>query len=237
MNINDPAERRGWHDALADALCEQLSSDRFITAFVRAGGENSPLANYLAEMRQCGGPMATRIRRDPDGKLIVERRLAHWDVKAARTIEKDAWLHYDELIRRGEPVLLFQAPQLLDDPPTPNRVFAYLFNDLVLKHGNMTVLEITDPARRYPVDAKGWILPRQHPGGAQRGSGTPYREIWLTKIVPKLPLGNACRRPHGTVELTRDMFAADTLKRILRSATHSYAQPGHRDEPQEPRQL
>jgi hypothetical protein len=214
MNINSRIERIAWHDALADALCAQMSSDRFVTAFVRAGGENSPLAKQLALIRSIGGPMATRIRREPDGKLIMARRIAHWDVKAAKAIEKDAWMEYEQLHRRGEPVMLFVAPRLLEDPPPNDRIFCLMLNELVLAHGVESIAEF-DAANQFPVDPEGWLRPDWHSKGTPRGSGTPFRYIRL-QATRKLCLGKACRQQDGTVALTCDLFAADSLERALK---------------------
>jgi len=119
------------------------------------------------------------IRFAPDGvMLLTAGDVIHYDAKAAKTIEKDAYGTYMDYVRCGCRVLLFVKYD--------NTVYCQDVDKLRLIDGNDTVAPFK-PERRFPVDDDGWICPRQSSGYSRRNygsnmSGTPYREIDFTSM-------------------------------------------------------
>jgi len=138
---------------------------------VVANGTEHTHPEFVSLLRNDRRSGAKFIRFAPDGVLLHKTDGAiHYDAKAAKTIEKDAYETYMNYVKCGCRVLLFVKHD--------GNVYWQDIESIVLIHGNETVGKFPE-SKRFPVDDDGWICPRQSSRRTCNGkmSGTPYREI------------------------------------------------------------
>lgn len=115
---------------------------------------------------------ARYVRYAPDGVyLCTNGDVIHYDAKASKAIEKDAYRTYMDYVRAGCKVMLFVK--------WGGMIYWQYVDKVVLTHGSDTVNQFPI-GRRFPVDEDGWICPRhaeQKKPVSANMSGTPYREI------------------------------------------------------------
>jgi hypothetical protein len=199
-------------EAFASAIQGLLQSDQIIRYSQRAGIERSDLAAFMAEIRNSLSAMERRLRFNPDGLLwLIGRGLAHWEAKASIFIERTPYEYYLQYEQRGEPVLLFICPRLLEGGWRP--VLVGRLKDVVLEHGQETENRWNQqgfPPR--PVDQDGWIHPRNDPRGTIKGSGTPFRKIDYRRSK-MLGITEALLDNAGYCKINLDLLIGDTIQR------------------------
>ena len=143
---------------------------------VVANGTEHTHPEFVAMLRKDRRPGAKFVRFAPDGAVLHSAEgVIHYDAKAAKSIEKDAYETYMNYVACGCRVLLFVKQA--------GHVYWADIQDVRLIHGNDTVGRFQEN-KRFPVDEDGWICPRmaKNPTSNSRMSGTPYREIDFTSM-------------------------------------------------------
>ena len=144
-----------------------------ILAVARNGTEHTH-PEFVARLRCCADATVQFIRFAPDG-VALSRTISvfHWEAKCSHCIERDAYETYLQYQSAGCDVLLFLR--------TGQGIFASWVSELPFIPSRQVVERYREELR-FPVH-QGWICPRnarnQH--DLLTGSGTPYREIDLTK--------------------------------------------------------
>lgn len=156
-----------------DELVDLLGGMAGIMAVARNGTEHTH-PEFVALLRSNQTDGARFVRFAPDGVMLDRQHVIHFDAKAAKNIEKDAYRTYMDYVRSGCRVILFVKWN--------GRIYWQDVGKVRLIDGNITVRNHRNP---FPVDADGWIHPRRanhYRPGAWNMSGTPYREIDLTSM-------------------------------------------------------
>ena len=146
-----------------------LGSFVSIRAVVANGTEHTH-PDFVALLRRDRSSAAKFVRFAPDGAMIhATKGVIHYDCKAAKAIEKDAYETYMQYVACGCRVILFVE--------FDGQVYWQDIEKIRLIDGNETIATFP-PDRRFPVDDDGWICPRQSMQNYNgRMSGTPYKEI------------------------------------------------------------
>lgn len=160
-------------------IFEILRHDPRVIA-VCANGTEHTHSDFVSLLHCNFSDAAKFVRFAPDGVFLTTcREVIHYDSKASKYIEKDAYETYLKYKQCGCRVLLFVKHE--------NRIFVQDVERIRLLHGSVTV-EPYSIERRWPVGEDGWIYPKlkknfrasTNPGLA---SGTPYREIDLSSML------------------------------------------------------
>jgi hypothetical protein len=206
------SERAAWGEGFATAVAGLLENDRFIDAVSRNGIEWSPLAPVMRQIRSAKGPMAARLRFNPDGTLMLGNVLAHWEAKASKTIERGPYEQYMKYEEAGEPVLMFLCPRLLAEHVALRPVFCCRVSNLVLVPAEESISKFSGDMQFPIVD--GWLSPRTVPRGAAKGSGTDYREVDVDgRLLPQV--AKAKRKSAYEVAIQPHLYTAEEVRRSL----------------------
>lgn len=164
------AQRIEAGEAFQEQLMSLLSK-RGDVASVCANGTEHTHPDFVSLLRSNNTRASKFVRFAPDGVYMKkDGEVIHFDAKAGKSIEKDAYEAYMALRGLGCRLLLFVKTG-------EGEMYFQDIEKVVLIDGEVTVSPF--PAnRRFPVE-DGWICPRKKAGttGAGNGSGTPYREI------------------------------------------------------------
>ncbi len=141
---------------------------------VALNGTEHTHPEFVNMLRSNNSGQSLFIRYAPDGVLLKHGTVVHFDVKASKTIEKNAYNTYLKYQNAGCRVVLMVKHD--------GRWFVQDIEKLKLIDGNATVAEFPNP---FPVDAEGWICPR-YSGRTliSKMSGTPYRYIDMNSMKP-----------------------------------------------------
>jgi len=142
---------------------------------IAANGTEHTHPDFVALLRNDRSPASKFIRFAPDGALLHKTvGVVHYDAKAAKAIEKDAYETYMNYVSCGCRVVLFVKHEV--------SVYCQDIQKVCLIDGNETISKFPEN-RRFPVDQDGWICPRQSFRQLNgRMSGTPYKEIDFTSM-------------------------------------------------------
>ncbi len=151
-----------------------------ILAVARNGTEHTH-PEFVTRLRSCSEPTAQFIRFAPDG-VALSRSVSvfHWEAKCSHCMEKEAYETYMRHELAGCEILLFLR--------TGQGIFASWVSQLPFIP-SQDVVERYSERRRFPID-EGWICPRNASNQSDllMGSGTPYREIDLSKCLRVMTL-------------------------------------------------
>jgi hypothetical protein len=145
---------------------------------VAANGTEHTHPDFVAQLRRVNSLVAKFVRYAPDGVMLTQdQEVIHFDAKAAKSIEKDAYEVYMAYRSVGCRVVLFVR--------YAGRAYWQDIERVGLIDGHTTVASFCEE-RRFPVDDAGWITPRNKPRfrATTSMSGTPYREIDFATMVP-----------------------------------------------------
>lgn len=173
--------RRAQH---ADRFAEQVYADIQAMGFeVSPNGIETKHPKFKAVSRSSTDKTSLSIRFAPDtiGWIGSTPRAFYLDAKAGVTIERFAWEQYRMLSDAGCVVALaFKVG---------NSWRWNLQSEISLCPAEVTLAQFA-PEKRFPV-IDGWIAPRlaahwtQTKQTATQASGTPYREIDITCLLPR----------------------------------------------------
>lgn len=148
-----------------------LQARQAVLSVAKNGTEHTH-PKFVDMLRRNADAGAKFVRFAPDGVFLqANGRVIHWEAKAGKHIEKDAYETYMAYSSFGCRVAVF-----VKNSDMAGRVYW----QFVEKIGFIPSVEVVGkfpPNRRHPIDAEDWICPRSGHGYAGRGSGTPYREI------------------------------------------------------------
>ena len=166
-----------------------LASRPSIRAVVANGTEHTH-PDFVSLLRNDRSPAAKFVRFAPDGAVLHKSGVIHYDAKAAKAIEKDAYETYMNYVSCGCRVVLFVK--------NGETVYCRDIQHVRLIDGNETISKFPEN-RRFPVDEDGWICPRLSRNQLNgRMSGTPYKEIDFASMNP-VDIGiNQPPAPSGT---------------------------------------
>lgn len=145
---------------------------------VAANGTEHTHPDFAAQLRRLNSRAAKFVRYAPDGVMLThDQEVIHFDAKAAKSIEKDAYEVYMAYRTAGCRVIIFVR--------YAGRAYWQDIERVGLIDGRQTVASFPE-GRRFPVDDGGWITPRTKPGfrATTSMSGTPYREIDFGTMNP-----------------------------------------------------
>jgi hypothetical protein len=143
---------------------------RAVSITVAKNGTEHTHPEFVRQLRTLNDPGAKFVRFAPDGVMLTARGVIHWEAKASKALERDAYETYMRYHAMGCAVRLFVRRP--DD--------GVVFSQLVHQVGFIPSCDVVGqfhPSRRHPIDADDWICPRGGSGYAGAGSGTPYREF------------------------------------------------------------
>ncbi len=141
---------------------------------VALNGTEHTHPEFVDKLRRNNSDQSMFVRYAPDGVMLKCGKVVHFDVKAAKTIEKNAYNTYMRYKLAGCSVVLIVKHN--------NDWFIQRIDKLRLIDGRTSVAGFPNP---FPVDEDGWICPRN--SGRQLSgamSGTPYRYIDMESMMP-----------------------------------------------------
>ena len=151
-------------------LFKELNAHKDVTAIALNGTEHTH-PDFVEIIRHNESDAAKFVRYAPDGVMECKsKRVIHFDAKAAKSIEKDAYNVYMKYHRTGCTVIIF-----VKHPATGMRYWQYVQNIQLL---DSTIVVSQYPEhRRFPIDDDGWIAPRLKRGfkSTKKYSGTPFK--------------------------------------------------------------
>ena len=166
----------GFAQRLEVAKSFEMEVERYLcgrTSLVAKNGTEHTHPDFTDKIRFNSGRGAKFVRFAPDGVYLSTcGSVIHWEAKAGKHIEKDAYETYMAYNQMGCTVILFVRAE---------RVYC----QRVERVGFIPSIDVVGkfaPARRHPIDEDDWICPRGGHGYAGTGSGTPYREIDLSSM-------------------------------------------------------
>jgi len=145
-----------------------LNSRKSMSAVAVNGTEHTH-PDFVDRLRRNNSTESKFVRFAPDGVcLSASGTVTHWEAKASKNIEKDAYETYMKYSDMGCSVVIFaKHPSGIVYCQYVHAVGFIPSSDVVGKYGS----------RGHPIDECDWICPRMGHGDAGRGSGTSYREI------------------------------------------------------------
>lgn len=165
-------------------VTEYLRTLPDIVDVTRNGSEDTHVG-FVDGIRHLTDPASKALRFQTDGVARTKSKVFEWEVKTAidqRThvnIEKDAYSNYMTRQKLGIEVRLYVRRYMRGKPQV---YWQYIENvQFIDSHYIVNGLPYE---MRFPIDSEGWICPRDGHGNVGAGSGTPYRRIDLTKMVP-----------------------------------------------------
>ncbi len=167
--MNGFADRLRLGTEFESEVFEALLVHEKVTAVVNNGTEHTH-PEFVDGLRGIGSAASKFVRYAPDGVLQTSTGdVLHYDAKASKAIEKNAYEVYMSYVSVGCRVLLFVRH---DDG-----IYWTDVEDMTFKDSHEVVGQFPEQ-RRFPV-VDGWIAPREKPGfrSTNRMSGTPYKEI------------------------------------------------------------
>lgn len=128
---------------------------------------------FTKNIRFNADPGAKFVRFAPDGVyLSTSGSVIHWEAKAGKNVEKDAYETYMAYHKMGCTVVLFVRSR---------GVYYGLIESIRFVPSEDVVGQYAED-RRHPICEHGWIHPRRGHGYAGSGSGTPYKEIEIGSL-------------------------------------------------------
>lgn len=162
------------HDELVEAILGDLR--RWGYEAHKNGRETVPFSGALSIMTD---PAAKEMRFKPDIVVLFDKRLIYLEAKDSRYIEKDPYIEYCNLCKRGSLVYIVFRDK--------NGSLHFCRADrLELQQGWHDI---------WPIDEDGWIAPRKHPryqeykfnypktGKPYPGAGTPFRAVDYSEMI------------------------------------------------------
>ena len=143
---------------------------------VAANGTEHTHPEFAAQLRRLNSEAAKFVRYAPDGVMLTwDQEVIHYDAKAAKSIERNAYQVYMAYRKSGCRVILFVK--------YGGQAYWQDIEHVGLIDGRETVRHFPEE-RRFPVDEEGWVMPRAKPGFRSSAlmSGTTYREIDLATM-------------------------------------------------------
>lgn len=152
-----------------------LSGSPNIVSVAKNGTEHTH-PDFVAMLRQNIREASKFVRFAPDGVYLNKaQEVIHFEVKASTKIERDAWDVYLKYQESGCRIVLFVYQD--------NRLYWQWLSAIRFIDSHSVVEEFANP---FPVDADGWICPRQENGWHRRVnsnmSGTPYKCIAMESM-------------------------------------------------------
>lgn len=144
------------------------------TTLVAKNGTEHTHPAFTDRIRRNSDAGAKFVRFAPDGVYLSTcGSVVHWEAKAGKNIEKDAYETYMAYHQMGCTVILFVKCERV-------------YYQRVERVGFMPSTEVVGrypPAKRHPICEDDWIHPRRGHGYAGLGSGTPYKEIDPSSLI------------------------------------------------------
>lgn len=162
-----------FHSRLIAGKSFEAQVERFCRLFVSSVAKNGTEhthPEFVSHLRGKNDPGSRFVRFAPDGVMLTTGGVIHWEAKASKALERDAYETYLLYESIGCSIRLFVQR------PADRAVFSQWVKKIRFVPSANVVGQF--PAeKRHPVDAQDWICPRHGSGQSGRGSGTPYREI------------------------------------------------------------
>lgn len=162
-----------FSDRLIVAKHFEDAVERFCKTFsvsVAKNGTEHTHPDFVAHLRSLNDNGSKFVRFAPDGVMLTGSGVIHWEAKASKALERDAYETYMRYHNMGCAVRIFVQR------PGDKLVFSQWVNEMGFVP-SVDVVGKFQPSRRHPIDSDDWICPRSGSGYAGSGSGTPYREI------------------------------------------------------------
>lgn len=165
-------------------VAKYLESQPDITGVARNGSEDTH-TGFVDEIRHLTDPASKALRFQTDGVARTRTKSFEWEVKTAIdqgtyvNIEKDAYTAYMNRQKLGIEVRLYVRRYYRGKPQV---YWQYIENVQFID--SYYIVNALPHEMRHPIDEDGWICPRDGSGYAGKGSGTPYKRIDLTKMIP-----------------------------------------------------
>jgi len=172
MGVNFEARRISAKEFETE-LFEKLKGMGF---YVALNGTEHTHPDFVKILHSSTDTTSLFLRYQPDGVAAIGKvpRSFFVEAKNSKTIEKNAYLQYVNLVKSGNVVIVVFKPFNL------RWCFA---EDMPVIHGDDTISRYP-ASMRFPVDEDGWICPRHSGRSPRLGSGTPYREVDDASLKP-----------------------------------------------------
>jgi len=160
----------------------QLQSN---TVSVTRNGSEDTHTEFVDSIRHLTDPTSKALRYAPDGMAHTRNEVFEYEVKTAidngtyANIEKDAYLNYMNRHNLGVKLRLYVRVYRYSKPI----VYWHYIENIQFIDSKYIVNQFPEKMQ-LPIDGEGWICPRAGHGYVGKGSGTPYKRIDLTKMIP-----------------------------------------------------
>lgn len=160
-----------FEDDVERFCCEMFNS-------VARNGTEHTHPVFVELLRRNNSEASKFVRFAPDGVMLsANGSVFHWEAKASKAIEKDAYDTYLKYTTMGCNVLMF-----VKNPK--NKIVYWQRVERVGFIPSAVVVGGFPENKRHPIDDDDWLCPRNGHGNAGFGSGTPYREIDFGSLKP-----------------------------------------------------
>jgi thiamine pyrophosphate-dependent acetolactate synthase large subunit-like protein len=174
------SDRNNRHDEFWQELAEWLQARPTIRLLALNGSEHTH-PKLVEALRRLNSPAAHFVRYAPDGVYLAGSQVVHFDAKAGRTIEKNAYHVYMAHKNAGCKVILFVRYN--------GRTY-WQWIEKIRFQDSWEVAAKFPQGRRFAIDEDGWFLPRQSNRNHVKKdmSGTPFKYLDLGSFHEIPPL-------------------------------------------------
>jgi len=155
-------------ESFEQELIELLNAMPDIVDVIENGTEHTH-PGFIDQLRKNKTEQSKLLRFAPDGVFLQsDESIIHYDAKASRSIERDAYETYQKYWNMGFRIVIFVRP------PRKSTIHWQWLDQIRFLDSHE---EVSRYDRQFPVDQDGWILPRSD-GDWYYGShmsGTPFR--------------------------------------------------------------
>ncbi|MHC9544620.1 MAG: hypothetical protein AB9903_34315 [Vulcanimicrobiota bacterium] len=155
-------------EAFEQELIESLKAMPDIVDVIENGTEHTHPV-FIDRLRQNKSEQSKLLRFTPDGVFLQnDESIIHYDAKASRSIERDAYETYQKYWNMGFRIVIFVRP------PYESTIYWQWLDQIRFLDSHT---EVSKHRRQFPVDEDGWIIPRSDDGWyyGSHMSGTPFK--------------------------------------------------------------
>lgn len=178
MAFVDRIKTAGAFENSVEAFCRE----KFIS--VAKNGTEHTHPQFVVDLRRRNDRGSKLVRFAPDGVALQTCGVWHWEAKAGKHIEKDAYETYMAYRGMGARLLVFLRH--------PDGTVYYQEVQRIGFVPSINVVGKFPVDRRHPIDEDDWICPRMGHGYAGSGSGTAYKEVDFSSLTLIADFASVC---------------------------------------------